>query len=170
MVVPSIRVITFQDLIRSVVVYFNTGTFPREGKWFLGADIEAAPCLFCSKQSWAIKWEDVAWTCFGFVVTELSTFWLVCPVALHLSVCSRCTCLACFLLLFFPSRGCFSYCSVQFLSHVLSFLRSFFSFTISTWLLCILLWLWILVALLCIHLCPLNACGFVIVWVSSVRL
>lgn len=126
MVVPSIKVITFQDLIRSVVVYFNTGTFPREGKWFLGADIEAAPCLFCSKQSWAIKWEDVAWTCFGFVVTELSTFWLVCPVALHFSVCSRCTCLACFLLLFFPSRGCFSYCSVQFLSHVLSFLRSFF--------------------------------------------
>lgn len=62
-----------------------------------------------------------------FVITEFSFFWLVFPVALHLSVCSGCTCIACFLLLFFfPSRGCFSYCSVHFLSRFVIFAIIFF--------------------------------------------
>lgn len=164
MVVPSIRVITFQDLIRSVVVYFSTGTFPKEGNGFLGADIEAAPCLFCSKQSWAIKWQDVAWSFpfSGWFFQLLCTF-LCAQGVLVLPV--FCCCFFFFHLVVVFHIVVYNFC------HVLSFLRSFFFFfTISTWLLCFLLWLWILVALFCIHLCPLNACGFVIVWVSSVRL
>lgn len=63
---------------------------------------------------------------FVIVITEFSFFWLFFPVALHLSVCSGCTCIACFLLLFFFHLVVVFRIVVYTFCHVLSFLRSFF--------------------------------------------
>lgn len=86
-----------------------------------------SPCLFCSKQSWAIKWQDVAWTCLwlwspsfpfsGWFFQLLCTF-LCAQGVLVLPVFCCC--------FFFPSRGCFSYCSVHFLSRFVIFAIFFF--------------------------------------------